>query len=335
MKRILTGDRPTGRLHLGHYVGSLRKRVELQDTAEEFILIADVQALTTHAESPELIKDSILQITLDNLSVGLDPEKVLFLQQSAIASIHELTMYYSMITTCNHLLINPTIKAESRNYGFSDENRDWDFSKMTYGFLGYPVSQAADITFCNADLVPVGEDQIPHIEFARRLVRKFNELYKTSITEPEYILSSVSRLPGLDGNEKMGKSLGNAIYLSDTSEEVWNKLRTAKTDTARVTKDIPGHPSLCSVFKYHEAFNECGKDEISSECKKAGIGCVQCKKMLFEKMNATLEPIREKRAYYESRIDDVKDIIHSGTERANKIGNENLRNIKESMHILL
>lgn len=335
MKRILTGDRPTGHLHLGHYVGSLKKRVELQDKTEEFILIADVQALTTHAENPELIKDSIIQITIDNLSVGLDPEKVLFLQQSAIPSIHELTMYYSMITTCNHLLINPTIKAESRNYGFSDENRDWDFSKMTYGFLGYPVSQAADITFCNADLVPVGEDQVPHIEFTRRLVRRFNELYKTSIKEPEYILSSVSRLPGLDGNEKMGKSLGNAIYLSDLGDEVWNKLRTAKTDTARVTKDIPGHPDACSVFKYHEAFNESGKDEISTECKKAGIGCVECKKRLFEKMNAILDPIREKRRYYESHIDDVKDIIHSGTEKANKIGNENLREIKDKMHILL
>ena len=196
-KRILTGDRPTGHLHLGHYCGSLKSRVELQDDYEEFILIADVQALTTHFERPELINDSIYQITMDNLAVGLDPEKVTFIQQSGVPCIHELTMYYSMITTCNHLLINPTIKTEARSYGMEDDSREYDFSKLTYGFLGYPISQTADITFCNADLVPVGEDQVPHIEFSRRLVRKFNEMYGTSIKEPDYKLSSVSRLCGL------------------------------------------------------------------------------------------------------------------------------------------
>ncbi len=334
-KRILTGDRPTGRLHLGHYCGSLKNRVALQDEYEEFILIADVQALTTHFERPELIYDSIYQITMDNLSVGLDPEKVTFIQQSQVPSIHVLTMFYSMITTCNHLLINPTIKSEARNYGFQSENREYDFSKLTYGFLGYPVSQTADITFCNADLVPVGEDQIPHIEYSRRLVRRFNEMYGTSIKEPEYKLSSVSRLCGLDGNSKMGKSLGNAIYLSDTPDEVWSKIRNAKTDTNRISVKIPGNPDVCSVYAYHKAFNEEGVEEVRCNCTSASMGCVQCKKILNEKMNAMLDPIRERRHYYEEHKSDVRDIIKSGTKKANEIGNKNLDEIMEKMHIMI
>ena len=183
-KRILTGDRPTGRLHLGHYIGSLKSRVELQDEYDEFILIADVQALTTHFDRPELIHQSIYDVAMDNLSVGLDPEKVTVIQQSMIPAIAELTIFYSMLVTVPQLSHNPTIKTEAKNYGYKE---------MTYGFLGYPVSQTADITFCNADLVPVGDDQVPHIEMARKIVRKFNDLYGTSITEPEYKLSSVGR----------------------------------------------------------------------------------------------------------------------------------------------
>lgn len=334
-KRILTGDRPTGRLHLGHYCGSLKSRVELQNDYEEFILIADVQALTTHFEHPELINDSIIQITLDNLSVGLDPEKVTFIQQSMVPCIHELTMYYSMITTCNHLLINPTIKTEARSYGFSDENREFDFSRLTYGFLGYPISQSADITFCNADLVPVGEDQVPHIEFTQRLVRKFNNMYGTSIKEPDYKLSSVSRLCGLDGNSKMGKSLGNAIYLSDTPDSVWEKIRNAKTDTNRISVKTPGNPEVCSVYQYQKAFNPEGVECVKEDCINAKMGCVQCKKILNEKMNAILDPIRENRHYWEEHLEDVKDIIHSGTNKANEIGNKNISEIKEKMHVVI
>ncbi len=332
-KRILTGDRPTGKLHLGHYCGSLKSRVELQDETEEFILIADVQALTTHFEKPELIYDSIYQITMDNLSVGLDPNKVTFIQQSQVPSIHVLTMFYSMITTCNHLLINPTIKTEARSYGFNLDNKEYDFSKLTYGFLGYPISQTADITFCNADLVPVGEDQVPHIEFSRKLVRKFNEMYGTTIKEPEYRLSNVSRLCGLDGNSKMGKSLGNAIYLSDTPDEVWNKIRNAKTDTNRISVKIPGNPDVCSVYQYHKAFNSENADEVASICKNAGMGCVQCKKLLNEKLNAILDPIRERRHYYEEHRDEVKDIIDCGTKKANEIGDKNLAEIMDKMHV--
>lgn len=337
MKRILTGDRPTGRLHLGHYVGSLKSRVELQNDYEEFILIADVQALTTHFERPELINESIYNVCMDNIAVGLDPEKVTFIQQSAIPSIAELTVFYSMLTTVNHLLINPTIKSESRNYGFGENNGDfeYDFSKLTYGFLGYPVSQSADITFCNADLVPVGEDQVPHLEFTRKLVRKFNAMYGTEITVPDYKLSQVPRLCGLDGNAKMGKSLGNAIYLSDTPEEVWNKVRMAVTDTNRISVKIPGNPDVCAVYQYHKAFNEGEVENVCSMCKNAQIGCVACKKLLNERMNAILDPIRERRHYYEEHKEVVRDLIKAGTSKANDIGNKLIAEIKEKMHVAI
>ncbi len=325
-KRILTGDRPTGRLHLGHYVGSLKSRVSLQDEYEEFILVADVQALTTHFEKPELIHDSIYQVAIDNLSCGLDPEKVTFVQQSMVGAIAELTIFYSMLVTVNQLSHNPTIKTEAKNYGYKE---------MTYGFLGYPVSQTADITFCNADLVPVGDDQVPHIEMSRKIVRKFNELYGTSITEPNYKLSSVGRLCGLDGNAKMGKSLGNAVYLSDAEDVINQKVRAAVTDTNRISVKIPGNPDICTVFKYHKAFNEGESANICSMCKNAAIGCVACKKLLAKALNDMLAPIREKRAYYEAHMDEVKDILASGTKKANEIGSRNIAEIKEKMHVSL
>ncbi len=337
MKRILTGDRTTGRLHLGHYVGSLQSRVALQHAYDTFILLADVQALTTHFQNPQLINDSIYQVAMDNLSVGLDPNNITFVQQSQITAIAELTVFYSMLTTVNHLLINPTIKSESRNYGFGETDGDftYDFSKLTYGFLGYPVSQTADITFCNADLVPVGEDQLPHIEFSRKLVRRFNEMYGTSITEPEAKLSSTGRLCGLDGNSKMGKSLGNAIYLSDDAKTVSQKVMQAVTDTNRISVKIPGNPDVCTVYTYHKTFNESEAGNICSMCKNAQIGCVACKKLLAEKLNSILDPIREKRAFYESHLDDVKDIITTGTAKANEIGNAMVTDVKDHMHVLL
>lgn len=337
MKRILTGDRTTGRLHLGHYVGSLQSRVALQHDYDTFILLADVQALTTHFQNPQLINDSIYQVAMDNLSVGLDPNNITFVQQSQITAIAELTVFYSMLTMVNHLLINPTIKSESRNYGFGETDGDftYDFSKLTYGFLGYPVSQTADITFCNADLVPVGEDQLPHIEFSRKLVRRFNEMYGTNITEPEAKLSSTGRLCGLDGNSKMGKSLGNAIYLSDDSKTVSTKVMQAVTDTNRISVKIPGNPDVCTVYTYHKTFNPSETDNICSMCKNAQIGCVACKKLLAEKLNSILDPIREKRAFYETHLDDVKEIIKTGTAKANEIGNAMVTDVKDHMHVLL
>lgn len=337
MKRILTGDRTTGRLHLGHFVGSLQSRVSLQKDYDTFILLADVQALTTHFQNPELINDSIYQVAMDNLAVGLDPEKITLVQQSQITAIAELTVFYSMLTTVNHLLINPTIKSESRNYGFGENDGDfqYDFSKLTYGFLGYPVSQTADITFCNADLVPVGEDQLPHIEFSRKLVRRFNEMYGTSITEPQAKLSSTGRLCGLDGNAKMGKSLGNAIYLSDDAKTVSQKVMQAVTDTNRISVKIPGNPDVCTVYTYHKTFNPDEAGNVCSMCKNAQIGCVACKRMLAEKLNAIMDPIREKRAFYESHRSDVKDLIVSGTAKANAIGNEMIADVKDHMHVAL
>ena len=225
-KRILTGDRTTGKLHLGHYVGSLQNRVRLQDEYESFILLADIQALTTHFEHPELLEHSIYEVAMDNLSVGLDPNKITLVQQSRIPSIGELTVFYSMLVSVNSLRHNPTIKTEAANYGYND---------MTYGFLGYPVSQSADITFCKANLVPVGEDQKPHMEMTRKIVRRFNELYGETLVEPDMMLSDCPRLMGLDGNAKMGKSLGNAIYLSDPAEEVRKKVMSAVTDATRMS----------------------------------------------------------------------------------------------------
>jgi len=323
-KRILTGDRTTGRLHLGHYVGSLKSRVELQDEYDTFILLADIQALTTHFEQPELLYSSIFDVTIDNLSVGLDPTKVTIVQQSAVKAIAEMTVFYSMLVSVNALRHNPTIKTEAAQYGYNE---------MSYGFLGYPVSQTADITFCNAHLVPVGEDQLPHIELTRKIVRKFNDMYGTHIIEPQAKLSQVSRLAGLDGNAKMGKSTGNAIYLSDTSKEVEQKVRMAVTDPARVTKDIPGTPEICNVGKYHRIFTPDQCDNIWEMCRTATIGCVACKKILSGSLNTLLDPMREKRAYYEAHMDEVKEIIVSGTRKASVIGDAQVDSMREAMHL--
>ena len=252
----------------------------------------------------------------------------LFLQ-SQIPSIAELTIFYSMFVTMNTLRHNPTVKTEAAQYGYDD---------MTYGFIGYPVSQAADITFCNADLVPVGEDQKPHIELARKLVRRFNDLYcgdTPLIKEPEIKLSEFPRLAGLDGNAKMGKSLGNAIYLSDTPETVKEKVSKAVTDPSRIRATDPGHPDICVVNKYHAVFTPDEHEDICERCKAGTIGCVACKKRLTQSLNDLLDPFRERRAYYEAHLDDVRDIIRQGNAHANEIGNENIAKIKEAMHLNL
>ena len=299
-KRILTGDRPTGRLHLGHYVGSLQNRVKLQDEYDTWVLIADIQALTTHFENPDLINESIYQVAIDNLSVGLDPEKVTLVQQSQVKAIAELTVFFSMLITVNVLRHNPTTKTEAKNYGYDD---------LTYGFLGYPVSQSADIAFCGAHLVPVGEDQAPHMEITRKLVRRFNDMYGETLVEPKMMLSSCPRLVGLDGNSKMGKSLGNAIYLSDDEKTVHQKVWSAVTDTNRIAVKDPGNPDVCMVSQYQKIFNGGEYENICSMCRGASIGCVACKKLLTARLNEMLDPFRQKRAYYESHLDEVKDII--------------------------
>lgn len=327
MKRILTGDRTTGKLHLGHYVGSLQNRVKLQDEYDTFIILADIQALTTHFEQPELINKGIYDVAIDNLSVGLDPNKVTIFLQSKISAIAELTVFYSMLVSVNSLRHNPTIKTEAKQYGYDD---------LSYGFLGYPVSQTADITFCNADLVPVGEDQIPHIELGRKIVRRFNDLYgngRSIIKEPQALISETPRLIGLDGNSKMGKSLGNAIYLSDTVEEVNKKVKSAVTDKNRISVKDKGNPEICTISKYHKAFNHEEYGNICEMCKNASIGCIACKNDLSKKINQLLEPFRERRAYYEENIKEVRDIILTGSQKANMIGNETVDVIKKAMSI--
>ena len=326
-QRILTGDRTTGKLHLGHYVGSLQNRVALQDQYDTFILLADIQALTTHFENPSLINESIYNVAIDNLSVGLDPEKITLVQQSQITSIAELTIFYSMLVSVNTLRHNPTIKTEAKQYGYDD---------LTYGFLGYPVSQTADITFCKANLVPVGEDQLPHMEVARKIVRRFNDLYHCDVlVEPQAMLSSHSRLMGLDGNAKMGKSLGNDIYLSDDDDTGNQKVRSALTDKNRITAKDPGNPDVCVVSKYHEIFNGEEYGNICEMCREGSIGCVACKKKLSAALNALLDPFRERRAYYVAHKDEVKELIHAGSAKANAIGNETVKEVKEAMSIYL
>ncbi|MGQ9708209.1 MAG: tryptophan--tRNA ligase [bacterium] len=322
-KRILTGDRPTGPLHLGHYVGSVANRVKLQNSYDTFIIIADVQALTTNFDQPERLRQDVLNVALDNLACGVDPEKATIFVQSMVPAIAELTVIYSNLVTVQQLLHNPTIKTEAVQYNYQES--------MPYGFLGYPVSQAADITFCRAHLVPVGEDQAPHIELTRKIVRRFNTIYAPVLVEPDQILNP--RLIGLDGNTKMSKSLGNAIYLSDSPDEVRRKVSTAITDPARIHPTDQGHPDVCVVFSYHKTFNPVEVEDIKERCEKGAIGCVACKKQLTEVLNRFLEPIRGRRAEMEKNLDMVWDILEDGTAKARAEGEKTMALVREAMKI--
>ncbi len=323
-KRILTGDRPTGKLHLGHYVGTLKNRVKLQHEYDTFLIIADVQALTTNFEKPEKLSNDVRQVAKDYLAAGIDPEITTILVQSLIPEIAELTVYFSMIVTVNQLKHNPTIKSESAQYGYDD---------MTYGFLGYPVSQAADITFCKANLVPVGSDQLPHVEQTRKIARKFNQMYAEVFPEPEALVGDFPRLVGIDGENKMSKSLDNAIFLSDTADQVSQRIRQAKTDPARIRKDDPGHPEVCTVFEYHKAFNQEEVPEIEESCKAGTIGCVACKKNLANKINALLDPMRERRSKYDNNPKLVDEILINGTKKARKIAKATMQEVREAMNL--
>lgn len=291
-KRSLTGDRPTGKLHIGHYFGSLQNRVKMQedDSIERFVMIADVQALTDNFNNPQKVRDNVYQVLLDYLSVGIDPEKTTIFLQSMIPELAELTVYYSNLVTIARLERNPTVKTEIA------QKKDVFGESVTYGFLGYPVSQAADITAFEGELVPVGEDQLPLIEQCREIVRKFNSIYGETLKEPKAVLSSNKRIKGLDGNEKMGKSLGNAIYLSDSEEEITKKVMGAVTDPSRIKKDDLGNPDVCMVAYYHELFtNPEDVKVVCQECREGKRGCVACKKQLATNIIEKLRPIREKR----------------------------------------
>ena len=328
-KRILTGDRPTGKLHIGHYFGSLKTRLEMQESGkyEPYILIADVQALTDNFNNPEKVRKNVREVAIDYLSVGIDPEKTTIYIQSMIPEVAELTVFYSNLVTIARLERNPTVKTEIA------QKRDIFGESVTYGFLGYPVSQAADITAFEGELVPVGEDQLPLIEQCREIVRKFNSIYGEGILkEPEAVLSSTKRIKGLDGNEKMGKSLGNAIYLSDSEEEIIKKVMGAVTDPNRIKKDDLGNPDICMVAYYHNLFSsEEACTKACSECRAGKRGCVACKKELANNIIATLRPIREKRKYYEEHIEEVDRILKEGTEKARKTAKETMKKVKKAM----
>ncbi len=360
-KIILTGDRPTGRLHIGHYVGSLRRRVELQNSGQFdriFIMIADAQALTDNFDNPEKVRQNILEVALDYMSVGLDPAKSTLFIQSQISELTELDFFYQNLVTVQRVQRNPTVKAELQMRGFSDSADGSDNKAGTpVGFFCYPISQAADITAFKATTVPVGEDQEPMIEQTREIVRKFNSTYNCNVlVEPEVMLpenAACLRLPGTDGQAKMSKSLGNCIYLSDSAEDIWNKGKGMYTDPQHLQVSDPGHVEGNTVFTYLDAFckpghfakfRECfiGKkasfefnsmDELKAQYRAGGLGDMMLKKFLNEVLNDTLEPIRRRRAELEKDIPYVYEVLRKGCEEARKVAAATLAEVKAAMRI--
>ena len=338
---ILTGDRPTGRLHLGHYAGSLRNRVRLQEEGnydEMYVMIADSQALTDNFDNPKKIQDNLHEVILDYLSVGLNPDKVTFFIQSEVNALTTLTYYYMNLVTVSRLERNPTIKTEIKLRGFEQS--------VPAGFLSYPVSQAADITGFNANVVPVGEDQLPLLEQTNEIVRSFNRIYGETLRECEAVLEKddvAKRLPGIDGNAKMSKSLGNGIYLADTSEEVYKKVMSMYTDPDHIKIEDPGKVEGNMVFTYLDVFSTdeqikkfsefSSLEEMKNKYKEGGLGDVKIKKVLYEVLEDILKPIREKRKYYEDHMDEVEKILKEGTIKAIEKANETLSKVKKAIGI--
>jgi tryptophanyl-tRNA synthetase len=326
-KRILTGDRPTGKLHLGHLVGSLQNRVKLQDEYEQYVMIADVQALTDNSENPQKVRDNIQELVLDYLAVGINPEKTTILVQSMIPEIAELTVFYLNLVTLERVLRNPTVKDEIKQKGY-DQN-------IPAGFAMYPVSQAADITAFKAHLVPVGEDQLPMIEQTREIARKFNSLYGEVLVEPEALVGKVRRLPGTDGGAKMGKSLGNCIFIADDEKTVTKKVMGMYTDPNRLHPTDPGNPDGNPVFIYHETFNP-NKDEIEDfkqKYREGRIGDVEIKRRLAEEINKMLAPMRVIREEFAAKPDVVEKILKEGTARARETAKITMQEVKKAMKI--
>ena len=328
---ILTGLRPTGNLHLGHYFGAGQNWTKLQDDYDFYLEIADVQALTDNFDNPEKVRKNVYEITKDLLAIGIDPNKVHLFIQSKIPEIAELTVFYSNLVTVARLQRNPTVKTEiSQKKELFGNNGE----SITYGFLGYPVSQAADITAFDGEVVPVGDDQLPLLEQCREIVRKFNSIYGEVLKEPQQVLSKTTRVKGLDGNEKMGKSLGNAVYLVDDEETIKKKIMGAVTDPDKIKKDDPANPDVCMVYYYHKLVNnEENVNTICSECKKGSRGCVQCKKELIEAMKEFLQPIQERRKFYEDNPDEVDRILKEGTEAARSKAIEQMDKVRKAMKI--
>ena len=341
-KIILTGDRPTGNLHLGHYVGSLKNRVKLQNEGnydEMYVFIADTQALTDNFNNPKKVRDSVIEVALDYLSIGLDPNKVTIFVQSMIRALPELTMYYMNLVTLARLERNPTVKSELKQKDFG--------SSIPVGFLNYPISQAADITAFNATIVPVGDDQLPMLEQAREIVRSFNNIYGKTLFEPKAVMPDnevCRRLPGTDGKSKMSKSLGNCIYLKDDSNTVKKKVMSMYTDPNHIRVEDPGDTKNNTVFIYLEALSNeehfkkylpkyKNLDELKAHYEKGGLGDVLVKRFLYEVIEDILSPIREKRKYYEDNIDLVYNILKEGSRKANRHADETLKRVKKAMLI--
>lgn len=341
-KIILTGDRPTGRLHVGHYAGSLKERVELQNSGQfdkVFIMIADAQALTDNAEHPEKVRENVLEVALDYLACGIDPKKSTIFIQSAVPQLTELTAYYMNLVTVSRVQRNPTVKTEIKMRNFE--------ASIPVGFFVYPISQAADITAFRATAVPVGEDQLPMLEQCKEIVNKFNSVYGETLTEPEIILPSNKaclRLPGIDGKAKMSKSLGNCIYLSDEADVIKKKIMSMFTDPNHVRVEDPGKVEGNPVFIYLDAFSRpehfaeflpeyANLDELKAHYQRGGLGDVKVKKFLNNVMQAELAPIRERRHMWEQRLDEVKLILKQGSETARAAAAETLHDVRAAMQI--
>lgn len=342
-KVILTGDRPTGKLHLGHYVGSLRRRVELQNAGDYdrmFVFMADVQALTDNADNPEKLRQSIIQVALDYLSAGLDPEKCTIFIQSYIPELAELTTYLMNLISVSRVQRNPTVKTEIKMRGFEGES-------IPLGFFCYPVSQAADITLFKATTVPAGEDQEPMLEVTRELVNRFNNTYAPVLVEPNILLPenmTARRLPGTDGKEKMSKSLGNCIYLSDSKDEVWQKVRSMYTDPTHLNVSDPGHVEGNAVFTYLDAFSTDqdfrdfwpeyqNLEELKEHYQRGGLGDMKCKKFLNEVLNKFLDPMRQRRAELEQDIPEICNILKKGTQQAREVAAQTMAEVRQAMRI--
>lgn len=339
---ILTGDRPTGRLHLGHYVGSLKNRVKMQNEGnyeKMYVMIADSQALTDNFDNPEKIRENLIEVALDYLSLGIDPEKVTIFVQSQVEELTELTFYFLNLVTLSRLERNPTVKTEIKQKSFE--------TSLPAGFLIYPVSQAADILLFDANIIPVGVDQEPMLEQAREISRSFNNIYGNVFTEPHAILSEnkqAQRMPGIDGAAKMSKSLGNAIYLADDKKTLKKKVMSMYTDPDHINIDDPGKVEGNIVFTYLDVFSNDSHfekylpdyknlDELKDHYKRGGLGDVKVKKFLIKVLEEELEPIRERRAYYEQNLDQVIDILKRGTEDAREVGRAKIKQVKEAMGI--
>jgi len=322
-KIILSGMRPTGKLHIGHYVGALENWVKLQDQYQNFHLIADYHVLTTSLNTDDIYDNSI-DMLIDWLAAGLDPVKSPMFRQSQIKEHTELHLILSMLITVNRLERNPTVKEQAR---------DLHIDNIIYGHLGYPVLQTADILLYKGDAVPVGEDQVPHIEISREIARRFNNQYGTVFPEPSPMLTNFARLPGLDGNSKMSKSLGNTILLSDDPGTVKAKMKKAVTDPQKIRRGDPGRPEICLVFSYHKKFNESEIPEIESGCRSGVLGCFDCKMNCASKISQLLEPVREKRQYYETRPDEVKQILKDGEDRARKAAIATMSEVRDKMKL--